>query len=139
MANVTRRSDASLDASTGMFAPQLTGALAGEDLDAAAPCYVHSDGLVYMSDGSADDGDARVHGYTPRAAKSGEPITLYGPGARFGYGSGLTPGAPLYVSTDAGRLADAPSTGGARATAFVFNATDIVVLALKAEAEPVTE
>lgn len=136
MALVTRSSTASLDASTGMYAGQITGDLyAGEALDPAAPCYVKaSDGLVYMSNGTAATEPARVHGFTPKAYAAGEPVTLFGIGARFGYdrAGGLTQSQPLYVGATKGRLDSAATTGGTAPTAYAVSPYDIVVVALKA-------
>jgi hypothetical protein len=85
-----------------------------------------------MSNGTSANEASRIHGFTPRAAAAGEPVTLYGVGARFGYAdSGLTPGAPLYLGTTAGRLDTAATTGGTVPTATALNATDILVVALK--------
>ena len=54
MALVTRDANCSMDASTGMFAPQITGLVCGEDIDAGAPCYIKtSDGKLYMSKGNS--------------------------------------------------------------------------------------
>jgi len=131
MALITRSANASIDASTGMFAPQLTGLYAGEDLDAAAPCYVKSDGKIYMSDGTAANAAAAVDGFAPRACKSGQPITLFGEGARFQYGTGLTPGATFYVGATKGRLDGTATTGDAAGIARVVTATDIIVLRRK--------
>jgi hypothetical protein len=114
----------SIDTMTAQFSPQIAGLYAGEDLLEAAPCYVESDGLVYMSYTSGSANDARVHGWTPRVTKSGEPVTLFGPGTRFRYSTGLTPGNPLYLGTTAGRL-DLTDTGDV--VAFIVTATDIVV------------
>lgn len=134
MADVTRASTAHVDASTAQFAPQLSGGLiAGEALDAVAPCYIKaSDGKVYMSNGTAANAAAKVDGFTPVSYAAGEPCTLYGPGTRFGYGTGLTRATPLYLSTTAGRLSDAATTGGTVAIAKVITTTDIVVRALVA-------
>lgn len=129
MATITRVTAASVDASTAQFAPQITGLIAGEALDAAAPCYIKSDGKVYHSNGTANNAAAAVDGFTPRAAAAGQPITLYGPGTRFRYGSGLTPGASYYLSGTAGKLDDAATTGGTAIIARAINATDIVVMA----------
>lgn len=130
MALVTRASDASIDASTAMVAPQITGLIAGEDLDVAAPCYIGSDGLVYMCDATAADQKAVLAGFTPRAVKSGQPVTLYSAGARFRYGTGLTPGAVLYLGATAGRLDAAPTVGDAVGVAQVITPTDIRVTAV---------
>lgn len=130
MALLTRDAKASLDASTGMFAQQLTGLIAGEDLDAAAPCYINStDGLVYMSTGAAANEAAEFVGMTPRAAKEGEPVTLFGLGARFRYSDGgLTPGDKYFIGATAGRLDTAATTGGTVAIARAVTANDIVII-----------
>lgn len=130
MADITRSSAASMDASTGMFAPQVTGSLyAGEALDAVAPCYIKaSDGKVYMSDASAVDEVAKFDGFTPKAYRVGDAVTLFGMGARFRYGTGLTAGANYYISGTTGRLSDIPTTGCPIPVARAINTTDIRVL-----------
>lgn len=129
MALVTRAATAQMDVSTGQFAPQITGLVAGEDLDAAAPCYIKSsDGKVYMSNGTAATEPAEVVGFTPRAAKSGQPVTLFGKGTRFSYGSGLTPGDVYYIGATKGRLDTAATTGDAVGVAQAITATDIRVI-----------
>ena len=129
MALVTRSASASGDASNLQVAPQISGDLyAGEALDAVAPCYIKaSDGLVYMSNGTAANEAAKFDGFTARAVAAGQPVTLYGVGARFRYGSGLTIGKDLFVGATAGRLDDAATTGGVRSIARTINATDIRV------------
>jgi hypothetical protein len=128
MALITRVSDASMDVSTAQFAPQITGLYAGEDLDVAAPCYVKSsDGKVYMANGTAATEPAKCFGFTPRAVKSGQPVTLFGLGTRFKYGTGLTIGALYYVGATAGRLDNAATGGDAVGCAYAVTATDIVV------------
>lgn len=129
MALVTRVAQASMDTSTGMFARQTTGNLyAGEALDVAAACYIKaSDGKVYMSNGTAANEAAKFDGFTPRACAIGEPVTLFGVGTRFRYGSGLTIGTDLFVAATAGRLDTVATVGGLRAIARVRTATDIQV------------
>lgn len=119
--------NASLDASTGMFAAQITGLFAGEDLDPAAPCWIDDDdGRVYMSNGTAAGEAAGFVGFTPRAAQAGQPVTLFSVGARFHYSAaGLTPGQKLYIAATAGRLDDAPTTGGQFAVARAIDPSDI--------------
>lgn len=131
MALITRNASAGPDVGSLQRAPQIAGDLyAGEALDPAAPCYIKaSDGLVYMSNGTANNEAAKVDGFTPRAVASGQPVTLYGVGARFGYGTGLTPGANYYVGATAGRLDNAPTTGGLVPVARAINTTDIRVVA----------
>lgn len=129
MTLLTRASTASMDTSTGMFAPQITGLYAGEALDVAAPCYIKtSDGKVYMSNGTAANEAAEVVGFTPRAVGIGQPVTLFGAGARFSYGSSLSPGAVYYVGATAGRLDTAATTGDGAGTAYAVTDTDIIVI-----------
>jgi hypothetical protein len=133
MADVARVANASGDTTHLMKVAQITGdEYAGEDLPAAAPVYKNAaDGLWYKSTGAAANAAASCWGFTPRAVKTGEPVTIYGIGARFRYGSGMTVGAKLYVSgATAGLLADAASTGGTVAVARVITPTDIQVIAL---------
>jgi hypothetical protein len=129
MALITRSADASMDASTGAFAPQITGLKAGEALDVAAPCYIKTtDGLVYMSNGTAANEAAEIVGFTPRAVNAGEPVTLFGKGTRFHYGSGLSPGDKYYIGATAGRLDAAATTGDAVGVAQAITATDIRII-----------
>ena len=104
---------------------------AGEDLHAVSACYIKlSDGLVYESDGAFSNEAAKFHGFTAQEYKAGEPVTLFGAGTRFKYGSGMTPGTTLYIAaTDyySGVLDDAATTGDSKGTAFVVSPTDIVV------------
>jgi hypothetical protein len=129
MALLARATDASMDASTGQFAQQLTGLVAGENLDLLAACYIKtSDGKVYMSNGAAATEPAEFAGFTPRAVVSGRPVTLFGIGARFRYGSALGPGDKYFVAATAGRLDTAATTGGTVAIARAVDDTDIVCI-----------
>lgn len=130
MALVTRSGDESIDAASGGFAPQVSDGLkAGEALDAVAPCYIkQSDGLVYMSNGTAANEAAGFDGVTPKAYSVGQPVTLFGVGAKFKYGSGLTPGAKLYIGATAGRLDTAATTGDAVGVAKVVKSNLIRVI-----------
>lgn len=128
MALVTRDTRASMDTSTGMIAPQISGLIAGEDLDAVAPCYIKAaDGKVYMSNGTAANEAATFAGFTPVLAKAGEPVTLFALGAIFRYASGLTPGQKLYIGATAGRLDTAASVGDAVGVARALTAETIQV------------
>ncbi|MFZ6029959.1 MAG: hypothetical protein ACOYYS_19775 [Chloroflexota bacterium] len=129
MALITRSSSASLDTNSVLYAPQIPDLVAGENIDIAAPCYIKStDGKVYMSNGTAANEAAECAGFSARAAKSGQPITLVGKGARFKYGSGLTPGDKCYIGATAGRLDTAATTGDAVGVAQALTATDIRVI-----------
>lgn len=130
MSLVTRVSNANIDMSSGLYAPQIADLIAGEALDVAAPCHIDAtDGLVYMSNGTAADADAAIDGFTPRAVASGEPVTLFGLGTRFRYSDGnLTPGAKYYLGATDGRLDTAATTGDAVGVAKAINAYDIRII-----------
>ena len=108
--------------------PASVGLLAGEALLTAAPCYIKaSDGKVYMSNGTAANEAAKVHGWTGKSYAAGEPVTLWKENVIFEYGTGLTPGATLYIGTTAGRLDTAASTGDGVGVAVCVTATHIQV------------
>lgn len=129
MAALTKVAAASVDASTAMFAEQVSGLVAGETIAACAACYIKAaDGKVYNSDGTAANAAAKVDGFSAQAAKAGQGITIYGRGTRMLYGSGLTIGALYYLGTTAGGLDTAATTGGTVALAKAITATDIRIV-----------
>lgn len=129
MALLAKDSAASVDASSAMYAPQIAGLVAGEAIDACAPCYVAAaDGKVYMSNGTAANAAAKVDGFSAQSAAAGQGVTLLGPGLRMRYGSGLTIAALYYLGTTKGRLDTATTTGGTVALAKAISATDVVVV-----------
>src|SRR5215471_4763769 len=100
---------------------RLSGLTAGEDIFAGAACRIHTDGLVYMSNATAADFHADVHGFAWRAVKSGGSITL-GFSERIMYSDALlTPGQRLYLATTSGRLDTAAQTGSTRPCAFAVD------------------
>ena len=135
MALVTPNAKIEIDASSALIAPQIirdNALVAGEALDAAAPCYIKgSDGKVYMSNGTAANEAARCLGFTPKAYAAGEPVTLFEGGAEFEYGAGMTPGAPLYVGGTKGRLDTAATTGGTTPVAYAKTAKVIRTLPVR--------
>lgn len=133
MALLARVASPSGDTTHLIKAPQISGdEYAGEDLDAVAACYKKaSDGLWYMSNGTALTEPARCMGFTARAVKLGQPVTIYRIGARFGYGTAMAIGTQLFVAATAGRLDTAATTGGLVAIAEVITATDIQVIAMR--------
>lgn len=127
MSLITRSANASIDANQARQI--LAGLLAGETIPEACPCYIKtSDGLLYMANGTAANEAAEVVGFSARAVVAGNPVTLFGPGSRFQYGSGLTPGNVLYLGATAGRLDSAPTVGDGVGVAQVISTTDIVIL-----------
>lgn len=108
--------------------PASLGLIAGEDLLTAAPCYIKAaDGRVYMSNGTAATEPAETDGFTAKAYLAGEPVTLWGRGAIFEYGTGLTPGAVYFIGATKGRLDTAATTGDAVGVARSINTTHIRV------------
>lgn len=110
--------------------PQISGDIyAGEDLPAVSPCYIKAaDGKAYMCNGTAANEAATFFGFTARATPTGQPVTLYGLGARFRYGAAMAIGQKLFVSATPGALDTAATTGGTVAIARVITATDIQVI-----------
>lgn len=133
MALLTRIASAGGDTTHLIKVPQISGdEYAGADLDVCAVCYKKaSDGLWYMSNGTAVNEAARGFGFTARAVKAGNPVTIYRLGARLGYGSGMTIGTLLFVAATDGRLDTAATTGGLVAIAEVITPTDIQVIAMR--------
>lgn len=101
-----------------------SGLKAGEDIAAGDVCYIASNGRVMRSNGTEAGAAAKARGIAAREAASGEAVTLFR-NVEFRYGSGLTPGADLYVGATAGRLDSAPTTGGLAPVAFVIDSTRI--------------
>ena len=133
MALINRRARPGLDASTGMYALHLAGNLvAGEAIAAGAACYIAADGRVFQSNGTAANAAAKCLGFAPMDYLAGETVSLYGVGARFGYGTGLVPGTALFVAATAGRLDNVATIGGTVPVAVVVNTTGIMIIAATA-------
>lgn len=109
-------------------AQKLPPLIAGEALAAGDACYIKgSDGLVYRSTGAAANAAAKVRGFAPTLINIGEPVSLIF-NVSMNYGSGLTPGADVYLSgSTAGGLDTATSTGGTAPIGFCIDATRIYV------------
>lgn len=130
MALLDRDAGASPDTSTALVGQQLSGDLiAATDLEAGSACRIHTDGKVYYSNGTLANASAKVDGFTPKKYKAGQSVTLHGPGVRYGYGAGLTPGDNYYLAATDGRLDTAATTGGTVVIARAVNTTDIVIMA----------
>lgn len=103
---------------------KLPALIAGEDIAAGDACYVKSDGLAWRTNGTSANAAAKVRGFAPTAAKSGEPIALVF-NVTFNYGSGLTPGVDLFASATAGALDNAATTGGTAPVGFCVDASRV--------------
>ncbi len=127
MALVSKSTKAQIDVVSAQHAQQIAGNLyAGEALGTIAPCRIHTDGLVYMSNATAANAEAQIDGWTPRAYAVGEAVTLFGRGVRAKYSDGsLTPGQTLYIHTVDGQLNDTATTGDPTGVARAINTEDI--------------
>lgn len=127
MAAVTKVGTPSLSTVTPCHAHNISGLLAGEALAAGDLVYIKSDGLVWKSTGAAANAAAKVRGMVLVATAVGEACSIYHD-VNVRYGSGLTPGADLFVSgATAGLIVDAASTGGTTPIGFVIDGTRIRV------------
>jgi hypothetical protein len=126
MAAVTKVGTPSLSTVVPCPAHQIPGLLAGEAIAAGDLCYIKNDGKVWKANGTSANSAAKVRGMAMQAAAVGESCTLYH-GVTVRYGSGLTPGADLYLSTTAGLIVDGATTGGTAPIGFVVDATRIHV------------
>ena len=132
MALLTRSADASIDAVSASVSSQISGGpngqggalIAGEALDAVAPCYIKaSDGKVYMSNGTSANEAASIDGFTAKSRAAGQTVTLHGVGTVAYYADGgLTPGDRFFIGATAGRLDDGATTGDAVGVAKAINA-----------------
>jgi broad specificity polyphosphatase/5'/3'-nucleotidase SurE len=130
MAEITKLSTAS-PSSMGLVhgGQKLRAIPCGENIAIGDALCLRSDGKLWKATGAAANANARCIGFAPTACDVGEVLTPIYNVIVSGYASGLTPGAPLYVSgTVAGGLADAASTGGTGIVAYAISATDIIAL-----------
>lgn len=126
MANVSKTGTPTI--STGAPPPtsMLTGLLAGEAIAAGDAVYIKtSDGKLWIATGAAATEPAEAIGLACVPASADEPLTvaLFGSGLMFAYGPNIAgtataAGTPLFLGTG-GLLADAATTGGVAAVAFV--------------------
>ena len=126
MANLARIAAPDFDSSNPATTNKITGMLAGELLAKGDAVYMKSDGRWWKATGAAADALAKMKGLAGTAASAGEAVTVVGPGWRWKYGAGLTPGAQYFLGT-AGLLGDAATTGGTSVVAVAVSDTDILL------------
>lgn len=126
MGDIAKSGTPSLSTVQPQPANRISGLLAGEAIAAGDACYIKSDGLVWKATGAAANAAAKVRGFAAEAAAVGEAVTLLH-GVTIRYGSGLTPGADYFLSTNAGLLSTTSTTGGTAPVAFAVDATRIFV------------
>lgn len=96
------------------FEHNQAGRYAAEAIAAGDIVTINSSGLV-----AKWTTGTKYRGVAAGAASAGEPITIYA-GVNFHYGSGLTPGSEVYVTTGGGI-----DTAGTVAVGFVVDSTRI--------------
>jgi len=130
MADIVKVGTPSISTITPCAAHQIAGLIAGEALAAGDACYIKSDGKAWKSIGTAVNAAAKVDGYAARDCPVGESVTLIND-VTWEYGSGLTPGARVFLSATAGggKLSDVATVGGTGPIGFVVDATRIRLLA----------
>lgn len=101
---------------------------AAVDITAGDMVYLTSANKFDQADGSAADALALRWGMALRSAKAGSPVAAIH-SVEMNYATGMTPGARLYLSANAGALADAGTTGDAGGSAIVTGTTTVYVLA----------
>jgi hypothetical protein len=106
---------------------KISGLYVGADVNPGDACYVKSDGLIYPCLGTSGSAEADVWGYAPigaRAAQNDGLTLLHG--VNFAYGSGLTPGTKVYLSsTVRGGLDTSPPYAGALPVGAIIDTTRI--------------
>lgn len=125
MATLTRATP-SLATTLADPGPHQVKGRAAADLSAGDMVYLTSSGTLAKANGAAANALALAVGMIPDDVKSGEKAVAYH-GVEFKYGSGLTPGARVYVSATAGALDDAATTGGTVPVGIVTGDTTIYV------------
>lgn len=126
MAAVAKSGTPSISTDVPCHAHQITGLRAGQALTVGDPCYIKSDGKVWRSIGTTADAAAKVDGWCLQTAALDEGVSLYSD-VNIRWGSGMTPGARMYLSLTAGTLSDAPTAGGVTACAMAIDATRLRV------------
>ncbi len=127
MADITKYgSTASISTAVPPTTSRLPGLVAGETLAEGDVVYIKaSDGKLYKA--LAENSEKRFAvGLAGEAASAGQPCTILR-NLTVGYGSGLTPGAKVYVSgATAGAIADAATaTYGTSPIGFCMDAKRI--------------
>lgn len=113
---VTKSADASVDTTTAMLAPQISGLECGEDIPAPmTPLRLDSTtGQVFRASAAVANANARVVGFSARKGKTGQPMTVYGLGLVGKYSDGnLTPGMILFLGETVGTLSSIATTADA--------------------------
>ena len=103
MADIALAPSASVDPRTTMYAQQNTGLILAEDVDAGMAVRIGTGFRLFKAKAS----DGRFDGIVPLKGRVGQPMTIFGSGARFRLTEGaLDPTKHYYLSETPGLFAD---------------------------------
>jgi hypothetical protein len=123
MADLILSPRSSVDTTSNHFSQQLAGKVCGADIAAGQPMELRANGKLYPF---ANTGS--FFGVSPRAAKTGQPVTAYAFACRFhAVDGGLIIGNTYYLSDVAGKIADAAGTVDTKGSFTAVSASDLVV------------
>lgn len=124
MANITISTRASVDASTALYAFQISGKVAGADVTAGQPVYLRqSDDKMYpFATGEV------LAGIAARNAKAGQPVTVFGIGTRF-HASDAALTAKVYYAGAGGVISDTATADDTRGAFLRVGPNDLAIIA----------
>lgn len=123
MAAITISANASMDGSTAQLAMQLSGKVAGEDINAGQPVYLkQSDDKIYKF----ATGKIFI-GVASRTVKAGEPLTVFGLNTRFYVSSTALTGDLYYVNV-AGAIDTADTADDTMGAFARVSANDLMIV-----------
>jgi hypothetical protein len=130
MSDVTKTSVLGIDTNSAMRCVIVSELFAGEALAKLDAVRIDSDGTVMkaVSTQCTISGEADFDGIVDRVYATGQPVTIFGQGVVCRYATGMTPGMPLWVSSNAGLLSDAKVASADEPVAKAISATDIKVI-----------
>jgi hypothetical protein len=137
MTDITINSTVSIDGNSGQVAHYVPALPAGEEIFKGAACRVY-DSKIYLSGSSITETTGLVSGSmvssrfdgisNNSAFQAGEPVTLYGVGSIWGYGTGLMSGSRLFIGTTSGCLSYTQAFEGDLPVARVLTSESIKVI-----------
>lgn len=126
MANITLSPSASGDTNSNMFADQIPDFQAAEDIEAYMPVYID---FSVTTDRKVKKAAAAtpVHGVAARKVRTGQPVTIFGLGARF-HASDTTLTSTVYYAGPGGAISDTATTVDAEGMFIRANNNDLKVI-----------
>lgn len=126
---IVKSAAASIDANTGMVGPQVSHRILGEDIASPlTPLCMHADGLLWRATALVAGINSRIFGWSTRAGKAGQTMTVYGEGLVGKYADEtLTPGSLLFLGETVGTLSSIATTADAVGCAQAIDASNIRV------------